>query len=57
MLDEKFTLDVRPTFVDELDKVVAFKRHTPTAADKLVEDVYPTIDETLEHPTMQRIHA
>lgn len=55
MLGEKFTLDVRPTFVDELDKVVAYielKQHNPTAADKLVEDVYAAIDETLEHPTI-----
>lgn len=57
MLGEKFTLDIRPSFVDEPDKDVAFKRHNPTTADKLVEDVYATIDETLEHPTMQRIHA
>lgn len=43
MLGEKFTLDIRPTFVDELDKVVAYielKLHNPTASDKLVEDVY-----------------
>ena len=24
MLGEKFTLDIRPTFVDELDEVVAY---------------------------------
>lgn len=55
MLGEKFTLDIRPTFVDEFDEVVAYielKLHNPAAADKLVADVYAAIDETLEHPAI-----
>ncbi len=49
MLGEKYTLDIRPTFVDELDRVVAYiEQHlqNPVAADKLIEDVFAAIDST-----------
>ena len=53
MLGEKYTLDIRPTFIDELDRAVAYiEQHllNPIAADKLVSDVYEAIDQTLAHP-------
>ena len=53
MLGEKFTLDIRPTFVDELDRAAAYIElhlRNPEAADKLVADVYEAIDRTLAHP-------
>ena len=53
MLGEKYTLDIRPTFIDELDRAAAyieFHLHNPFAADKLIADVYDAIDRTLEHP-------
>jgi len=53
MLGETFTLDIRPTFLDELDRIVAYierKLKNPEAADRLVADVYAAIDETLTHP-------
>ena len=53
MLGEKFTLDIRSTFVDELDRAAAYIElhlRNPEAADKLVADVYEAIDRTLAHP-------
>ena len=53
MPGEKFTLDIRPTFVDELDRAVAyieFHLRNPEAAAKLVADVYEAIDRMLAHP-------
>ena len=53
MLGEKYTLDIRPTFIDELDRAVAYiEQHllNPVAADRLVSDVYAAIDQTLAHP-------
>ena len=53
MLGEKYTLDIRPTFIDELDRAAAYiEQHllNPIAADKLVLDVYEAIDQTLAHP-------
>ena len=41
MLGEKYTLDIRPTFIDELDRAAAYiEQHllNPVAADKLVSD-------------------
>ena len=52
MLGEKFTLDIRPTFIDELDRTVAYiewRLRNPQAADKLIADTYAAIDETLAH--------
>ena len=51
---EEFTLDIRPTFIDELDKTVAYietKLKNPMAADKLIVDVYDAIDRVLAMPT------
>ncbi len=53
MLGEKYTLDFRPTFIDELDRAaqyIEFKLLNPQAADKLVADVYAAIDATLVAP-------
>jgi len=53
MLGETFTLDIRPTFVDELDRTVDYierKLRNPEAADRLIADVYAAIDEMLDHP-------
>jgi len=53
MIGEKFTLDIRPTFIDELDRAIDYiecKLRNPEAADRLVEDVYSAIDEALGHP-------
>ena len=41
MLGEKYTLDIRPTFIDELDRAAAYiEQHllNPVAADKPVSD-------------------
>ena len=55
MLGEaEFTLDIRPTFVDELNKTVAYieqKFKDVLAADRLITDVYDAIDKRLNHPT------
>lgn len=53
MLGEKYSLDVRPTFIDELDRVAAyieFHLRNPLAAEKLVADTYNATDATLAHP-------
>lgn len=45
-----YTLDIRPTFVEELDRAVEYierKFGNPIAADKLIDDVYAAIDERL----------
>ena len=42
-----YTLDIRPTFIDELDRAVAYierKFRNPIAADNLIADVYAAID-------------
>ena len=55
MLGEaEFTLDIRPTFVDELDKAVAYiecKFKDFLAADRLITDAYDAIDKHLIAPT------
>ena len=53
MLGEEYTLDIRPTFIDELDRTVEYIERTfknYPAADKLVADVYAAIDERLTAP-------
>ena len=53
MLGEKYTLDIRPTFIDELDRAAAYIEQylgNPVAADKLVNDTYEAIDRALAHP-------
>lgn len=53
MLGEKYTLDIRPTFIEELDRAVAYieqQLRNPIAADKLIADVYAAIDNMLDHP-------
>ena len=53
MLGEKYTLDIRPTFIEELDRAVAYieqQLRNPIAADKLIADVYSAIDNMLDHP-------
>jgi len=53
MLGEKFTLDIRPTFIDELDRTAAyieFELRNPQAADDLIADTFSAIDKTLAHP-------
>ena len=53
MLGEKYTLDIRPTFIEELDRAVAYIEQqlcNPMAADKLIADVYAAIDSMLDHP-------
>ena len=48
-----YTLDIRPTFIDELDRAVAYierKFRNPLAADNLITDVYAAIDERLFAP-------
>ncbi len=53
MLGEKYTLDFRPTFIDELDRAaeyIEFNLQNPLAADKLVSDVYDAIDAALIAP-------
>ena len=42
MLGERYTLDIRPTFIEELDRAAAYielQLLNPVAADKLVADV------------------
>ena len=55
MLGEiEFTLDIRPTFVDELDKAAAYIEHKFRdflAADRLIADAYDAIDKRLTAPT------
>ena len=49
MLGERYTLDIRPTFIEELDRAAAYielQLLNPVAADKLVADVYDAIDQT-----------
>ena len=53
MLGERYTLDIRPTFIEELDRAAAYielQLLNPVAADKLVADVYDAIDQMLAHP-------
>jgi len=53
MLGEKYTLDIRPTFIEELDRAVAYielQLGNPSAADKLIVDTYDAIDHMLSHP-------
>ena len=53
MLGETYTLDIRPTFVDELDRAAAYIEQNlsnPVAADKLVADTFAAIDQMLAHP-------
>ena len=53
MLGEKYTLDIRPTFIDELDRAATYIEQNlgnPVAADKLVNDTYEAIDRALAHP-------
>lgn len=48
-----YTLHIRPTFVDELDRAVEYierKFKNPIAADNLINDVYAAIDERLFAP-------
>ena len=55
MLGEtEFMLDIRPTFVDELDKAAAYierKFKDFLAADRLITDAYDAIDKRLIAPT------
>jgi len=54
---QKFTLDIRPTFVEELDKTLAYievELENHQAADRLLNDAYAAIDEMLDHPTVTR---
>lgn len=47
MLGEKFTLDIRPTFIDELDRTAEYievELGNPQAADKLIGDIYAAIE-------------
>ena len=54
MLGEgNYTLDIRPTFVDELDAAVRYieqKFKNYQAADDLIDNAYATIDERLFAP-------
>ncbi|MBR4353984.1 MAG: type II toxin-antitoxin system RelE/ParE family toxin [Kiritimatiellae bacterium] len=53
MLGEEFTLDIRPTFIDELDRAVEYIERVfqnYQAADQLVTDVYAAIDRRLSAP-------
>ena len=55
MLGEtEFTLDIRPTFVDELDRAATYierKFKDFLAADRLITDAYDAIDKRLIAPT------
>ena len=55
MLGEtEFSLDIRPTFVDELDEAAAYierKFKDFLAADRLIADAYDAIDKRLIAPT------
>ena len=51
--ENKYTLDIRPTFIDELDATVRYIEQelcNPTAADNLIERTYAAIDERLFAP-------
>ena len=51
MLGEKYTLDIRPTFIDELDRAVTYIEQNlgnPVAADKLVNDTYEESESFLD---------
>ena len=51
--EENYTLDIRPTFIDELDAAVRYIERTfrnYQAADDLVAKVYAAIDERLFAP-------
>ena len=53
--EENYTLDIRPTFVDELDAAVryiecTFKNYA--AADDLIAKTYAAIDERLSHQNL-----
>lgn len=53
MLGERYTLDIRPTFIEELDRAAAYielQLLNPVAADTLVADVYDAIDQMRAHP-------
>ena len=48
--ENNYTLDIRPTFIDELDATVRYIEQelcNPLAADKLIEQTYAAIDERL----------
>ena len=51
--ENNYTLDIRPTFIDELDATVRYIEQelcNPLAADKLIEQTYAAIDERLFAP-------
>ena len=53
MLGEEYTLDIRPTFIDELDRTAEYievELGNPQAADKLIVDVYAAIEAAQDHP-------
>lgn len=54
MLGEgNYTLEIRPTFIDELDATVRYieqELRNPKAADRLIERTYAAIDERLFAP-------
>ena len=58
MLGEtEFTLDIRPTFVDELDKAatyIEYKFKDILAADRLIAEAYDAIEKRLIAPTSFR---
>ena len=48
MLGEKYTLDIRPTFVDELDRAVAYIEQN--LSNPVAADTFAAIDQMLAHP-------
>ena len=51
--ENNYTLDIRPTFIEELDATVRYieqELQNPMAADKLIEQTYTAIDERLFAP-------
>ena len=51
--ENNYTLDIRPTFIEELDATVRYieqELQNPMAADKLIEQTYAAIDERLFAP-------
>jgi hypothetical protein len=51
--ENNYTLDIRPTFIDELDATVRYieqELRNPPAADRLIEQTYAAIDERLFAP-------
>lgn len=51
--EENYTLDIRPTFIDELDAIVRYIEESlrnPPAADRLVRKVFEEIDRRLFAP-------